>query len=375
MSSFLLRHLSNIAGWRTSRKLIVFESDDWGSIRMPSTEAYNNLMREGIDLTSDEGARFNLNDSLASSEDLNFLFETLDKYTDTTGRPAVITPISVVANPDFRKIRESDFKEYYFEPFTETLKRYPGCENSFNIWKEGLLNRLFVPQFHGREHLNVTAWMRALRINNNRVLHAFTNEMWGISTADDPEIGIELQAAFDLIDERDVEYQKEVITSGLKIFEELFGFRASYFVPPNGPFSSKLESTCLRSGIKYLSTPKIHSEPLNKGLFNRKIHWMGQQMKTGLICITRNGFFEPSLPGKDWVDSCLSDISIAFNWQKPAVISSHRVNYIGTLNKANRDRGLLSLQSLLKKIKKIWPEAEFVTSDELGAIIERCKRH
>ncbi|NTW32234.1 MAG: hypothetical protein HGB12_06370 [Bacteroidetes bacterium] len=34
---------SNIPGWRTDRKILVIESDDWGSIRMPSKETYSGL--------------------------------------------------------------------------------------------------------------------------------------------------------------------------------------------------------------------------------------------------------------------------------------------------------------------------------------------
>ena len=39
----------------------------------------------------------------------------------------------------------------------------------------------------------------------------------------------------------------------------------------------------------------------------------------------------------DCVDSCIKEIEIAFKWQKPAVISSHRVNYVGFINQDNAD--------------------------------------
>lgn len=32
------RHFLNLPGWHTRRKIVVIESDDWGSIRMPSKE-------------------------------------------------------------------------------------------------------------------------------------------------------------------------------------------------------------------------------------------------------------------------------------------------------------------------------------------------
>jgi hypothetical protein len=364
-----LRNLSNIPGWRTKRHIVVFESDDWGSIRMPSNEVFNNLLKSDIDLLSDGGFRYNKYDSLETAKDLASLFDVLSSVRDCTGRPAVLTPVSVVANPDFDKIRRAGFTEYFYEPFSETLKRYPGCENSFNLWKEGIENRLFIPQFHGREHLNVKVWMRALKSGHKRTLDAFKNGMWGISTAKDPDILIELQAAFNFIDPDDLKYHKSVISTGLCLFEKLFGYPAKYFVPPNGPFSSELETVCFEQGVRFLLVPKIQIEPLGHGKTIKKLHWPGQKSKTGLTYMTRNCFFEPSQPGQDWVDSCLYEISTAFKWYKPAVIISHRVNFIGALDEHNRDNGLMQLDLLLKRIIKTWPDAEFVTSDELEKII------
>lgn len=365
----ILKNISNIPGWRTKRNLVVFESDDWGSIRMPSTEVFNNLQRDGFDLLSDEGFIYNKYDSLSSAEDLALMFEVLTSVKDCTGRPAVFTPVSVVANPDFNKILQTDYSEYFFEPFTETMKRYPACEDSYSLWKEGIEKRVFVPQFHGREHLNVRVWMRALKRPHEKTRKAFDKKMWGISTANDPEIKVEFQAAFDFIDPDDMKYHENIITSGLNLFEQLFGYKATYFVPPNGPFSSMLEPVCAINGIKYLSTSKLQIEPLGQEKTRIKFHWLGQKSKTGVIYLTRNCIFEPVQPGRDWIDSCLNEISIAFRWHKPAVISSHRVNYIGALHKNNRENGLKHLSLLLKNIIKTWPDVEFITSAELGEII------
>lgn len=363
------RHISNIPGFRTKRKLVIIESDDWGSIRMPSNNTFHKLGKAGIDLLSDEGFRFNKYDTLATADDLNLLFEILSSVKDSTGRSAVFTPMAVMANPDFQKIRSGGFNTYYYEPFTDTLKKHPGCDSSYKLWKEGVTNRLFVPQFHGREHLNVMPWMKALRMNHKNTHIAFNNQMWGITTANDPEINLEFQAAFDFIDPKDIEYQKEVIKTGLDLFEELMGYRASLFVPPNGPFSKQLEPVCYDGGIKYLSTSKIQAEPLGNGNSRKRLHWPGQKSSNGLTYLTRNCFFEPSDVSKNWINSCIEEISSAFKWQKPAVISSHRVNYIGALHKQNRENGLKQLKDLLTQITKRWPDVEFMTSDELGKIV------
>ena len=364
-----LRYLSNIPGWRTKRKFVVLESDDWGSIRTPSKDVFDHLIKAGIDLVNDPGLIFNKYDTFATAEDLEFLFDILLSVKDYTGRSAVLTPVSVTANPDFEKISQSDFKEYFYEPFTMTLSRYPGCENSFTLWKEGIDKRLFMPQFHGREHLNVKVWMKALREKNQKARVAFDNKMWGISTANESDIDIEFQAAFDFTDREDLEYHKEIIISGLNLFHRLFNYRATYLVPPNGLMSSELEPVCFGEGIKIISVSKLQIEPLGAKRKRKKLHWMGEKNKSGLRYLTRNCLFEPHQNTKDWVDSCLHDISVAFRWHKPAVISSHRVNYVGTLDKQNRDIGLKNLESLLKNIMKKWPEAEFITSAELGEII------
>ncbi len=365
----LLRGLSNIPGWTTKRKLVVIESDDWGSIRMPSKEVFDEIKESGIDLESDEGYLFNKYDALATKDDLESLFNVLYDIEDITGRPAVFTPVAVVANPDFDSIRKSDFSKYYYESVTETLKRYPGCENSFSLWEAGIKNRLFVPQFHGREHLNVKVWMRALENDHKETHIAFKNNFWGLSSAVFPDIKLEFQAAFDYLDPDDLEYHKEVIETGLDLFESLFGYRASYFVPPNGPFSSKLNHVLFSKGIKTIALPKIQLEPIGNGDLRKRINWMGKKTKSGLITITRNCLFEPCMPNRDWIDSCMKDISVAFKYKKPAIISTHRVNYVGSIYSENRDNGLNKLKQLLTQIVKTWPDVEFVTSAELGEMV------
>ena len=365
----LSRYNSNFTGWHTNRKIVVIESDDWGSIRMPFLPAFEKLEKSGLDLRTRDAERYNLNDSLATSADLEKLFEVLSGTIDKSGNYAVFTPVSIVANPDFQKTKEADFREYFYEPFTKTLKRYPGCERSFELWKEGIEKKLFVPQMHGREHLNVTAWIKALQNGEKQTHLAFDEGFWGFVPNQDLLPGIDYQAAFLLTDPNELEYQKGVITEGLQLFERLFGYRAEYFVPPNGSFNNQLNQTLAENGIKFRSASKMQQEPLGFGKTRKVLHWLGQKDKSGVRYITRNCFFEPNQPGRDWVDSCLNDISIAFRWHKPAIISSHRVNYIGSLNLSNRDTGLSQLKTLLRTILKNWPDVAFMTTVELGSLM------
>lgn len=52
--------------------------------------------------------------------------------------------------------------------------------------------------------------------------------------------------------------------------------------------------------------------------------------------------------------------------ENAAVISSHRLNFIGNIDIQNRDRNLILFRKLLNKIMKKWPDVEFISSDELG---------
>jgi hypothetical protein len=369
MKQNIIRNLSNIVGWSSNRKIIIIESDDWGSIRMPSLAAFERLQKKGVLLSNGDALRYNVNDTLAKEDDLTALFETLVRYKDINGNPAVFTPICLVANPDFEKIKENNFQQYYYESFTQTLDKYYGTNKIINLWNDGIKNKLFIPQFHGREHLNVTAWMKALQENDKHTHLAFEEKCWGFNNKN--AYNISYQAAFDIENTDEIIQQEKIIKEGLVLFENIFGYSASFFVPPNGPFNNNLEKTAAVNGIKYMSSAKIQNEAFGQGKTKKKLHYLGQKNKYNQRYITRNCFFEPSQKGKDWVESCLNDIEIAFRWNKPAVISSHRVNYIGTLNEINRENGLFQLEKLLKKIINRWPSIEFMTSNQLGDLINK----
>ena len=48
MLSKIRKNLSNIIGWSTTRKLVILESDDWGSIRTRSKVDYDALLLKKI---------------------------------------------------------------------------------------------------------------------------------------------------------------------------------------------------------------------------------------------------------------------------------------------------------------------------------------
>lgn len=359
----ITHNLLNIPGWRTNRHIVVIESDDWGSIRMPSKEVYDKLLKEGYRVDLHPYEKY---DSLASEDDLSGLFEVLSKYSDRRGRHPIITANCAVANPDFDKIEQSEFTQYYYEPFTTTLKRYNGCKNSFELWQQGIKNKVFMPQFHAREHLNVARWLDVLRNGDADNIFAFKQGMIGIFPKKNHKIGNIFQVALDNSKYEDQPIE-EIISEGLTLFEKLFGFKSKTFIAPCYTWSPEIEKVLNEKGVSGLQGMVYQSVPGG----NHIKHWMGTKNQYGQVYMIRNAFFEPSLRGDnhDEVNDCLYRIKCAFRWNKPAIISAHRINFIGAIHGENRDMNLKSLSVLLSSIIRQWPDVEFMSSDELCDII------
>ena len=366
----LNNNLKNIIGKSVKEKYVIIESDDWGSIRMPSLAALKRLKSKGLSLESGYSKRYNNTDTLASKKDFECLYEVLSKHKDVDGNSPLFTALSLVANPDFDKIKANNFTKYEYEPFPKTLKKY-GEADALPMWKEGIDNNLFYPEFHGREHLNVNVWMRALQAGDKPTKLAFDEGLWAIKT--ETAYNINYQAAFDVQKKSDIEDQKQIISDGLELFEKLHGYKARYIVPPNGAFNNQLLETAAQNGIDFYGASKIQNEPQGQGNHKKALHWLGKINKFDQTTITRNAFFEPNEIGMYGVEDCLKSIHYAFKWNKPAVISSHRTNYIGVHNPKNREKGLRELDELLFRILKQWPDVKFITSTKLGEIISNKK--
>ena len=363
----LSRNFINFPGIRLNRKIVVIESDDWGSIRIPSNEVYSKFISRGFDISNSD---YNRLDTLETNDDLTMLYAVLRSFKDGMGNYPVITANCVVGNPDFHKIKESDFSEYYFEPVTETLKRYPNRDMVETLWKQGNSEGIFHPQFHGREHVNVVRWMEALRKKTPEIMFTFDNE-----TTFSGEGDYNFMEVLDFNTPDDISKMKESLEEGLDLFEKIFGFRSKSFIPPCYTWNSDVEETLHNNGVKYIQGLVIQSVPTGSfGNYTRKYHFTGNTNSFGQYFLIRNCFFEPSLNKNiDTLEECLNRIKIAFRWKKPAVISAHRINFMGSLDENNRKNNLSLFHELLTRIIKQWPDVEFMTTDKLGELIEGKK--
>lgn len=351
----------NSFGIKTTRKIIVFLVDDYGTIRIASNQALQQL--EKIEPSISDN-RFNKYDALASAEDLSSLFEVLTSVKDKNGNSAVFTPLTVVANPDFNLIEQNNFSEYSYETFFDTLKRTESYNSVIALWQEGIENNIFVPEFHGREHLNVRFWMEFLQKKDKNIVEAFKLNSIGVSPSQKSKK--DYMAAFDIQDKNHLEEVIEIAAEGLQIFQDLFGYKSLLFTPSSLIHNNGMHQSLRDNSIELIDMARQRIEPNIDGNFKKRFHYMGQKNNFGQRYITRNVMFEPNKDDKDSVAQALEDIAVAFKYKKPAIISSHRVNFVGGKSESNRTQGLNDLKNLLEGIINKWPEVEFMTIRDLN---------
>lgn len=332
---------------------------------MPSKQVYNKCLQAGYPIADIAYERY---DSLASEDDLELLFDVLNSHKDRNGNPAVITANILAANPDFDKIEASGFEQYFYEPITETFKSYPNHSNNFQLWKQGLENDVFYPQSHGREHLNVSLFMDALRRGDQDVLFGFEHRMPGMVPKHNPKVGNKYVESTRYSTKQDKAEKLAILAEGLDLFEELMGYRSETFIAPNYFWSSDFDELMFRKGVRFYQGRRKMMEPLFDGSFKYHHRRFAEKNGAGQQYLMRNAFFEPVIveKGNEPVSSCLKDIAVAFRMGKPAVICSHRLNYVGFIDERNRDKNLLLLNNLLSAITKKWPQVEFMNSAELA---------
>ena len=349
-------------------RIVVIECDDWGGIRMPSISTHNQLLNANIPVNSNIFDRF---DTLEDKQDLEFLFEILLNVKDKNGHHAVMTTVTNVANPDFEKIKESDFTKYFYEPFTETLKRYGRNPETLNTWKKGMELDIFIPEYHGREHISVQFWLQKLRDGDAKLRTAFDLGFVSVNVEGiHPAVnGFRPEFYFNNFDQ--IDFLKNSISHGVNLFRNIFGYTPRTFVPSNGIFHPMFEQKVADTGIKYLYVSHLNKIPDNNGKLRLKYYRTGKKALSGLTYYTRNCAFEPADLDYKGIELTLRQIEASFRWGKPAMISTHRVNFVGGIDKKNREKGLAELKLLLDAIIKNWSDVEFMSSGDALDILNK----
>ena len=366
MKRKLLNNLKNIPGWRTSDKLVVFAVDDYGNVRLDSAEARDRMIAAGLDMPG----RFDRLDALETRQDLEALFDVLSSVVDGNGNGAVFTPYTLSANPDFEAIATRK-NGYSYESLSQSFERLAetqasAYEGAWAAWMEGVRLGLLRPQFHGREHLNVELFERKLRDGSHAVKVSIANRSM-VALGDETSMpGVGFTHAFGLWDRSEVENHREIIEDGLQLFERTFGFPSTTFTPPAQKIHPDLYPYLESLGIRGIFKPRWCSRRIDRQHQVREVNLSERKRHHRHVSLVRNVVFEPTdSDSLDSVQMALDQVAAAFRWRRPAMISSHRVNFCGHIDEKNRTHGLATLKQLLRGIVERWPDVQFISTDQL----------
>lgn len=356
MKQWLFNNIKNISGWHTNRKLLAFAIDDYGNVRLNNKEA-------ALALGEQSGNRFDAYDTLETREDLEQLFEVLSSVNDGNGGTACFTPYTLPCNLDFEALAANGFQEYAYETLPVTFEKLSAkqpvaYEGAWALWQEGVSTGLLAPQFHGREHINLRHFHELLQKRDAKLLASLQHRsLAGLPPSRHAQVG--WTAAFSFWDLAELDHHVDILQDGLHAFEQVFGYRAIAFTPPAQQLHPSLYPLLQQQGIKAIDRPFHYRQHLGYGKYQQQIDYMRWDAKVGMVKLVRNVVFEPTIRNTDHVGKAMQQIEAAFRWHKPAIISTHRVNFCGHIDPANRKKGLKDLKELLQKIVKRWPEVEF----------------
>lgn len=365
LKRFAANHVRYLHGWSTQEKFVIFNVDDYGTIRLASRQARDTLQKR----IPGFGGQMDTFDALETRADLEALFEVLRTVRDAEGNSAVFTAYALSANPDFYALRNEG--RYAPEPLPDTFARLAdeqpaAYEGAWSLWREGMAEGLIHPQFHGREHVSVPLIEAKLaRGDDDLNANIEVESMAGLECI--PEMpGVGFTHSFGLHDKSLLPRHRDILADGLARFEAVYGFASRTFTPPAQQLHPSLDAYVHQLGVEAIDKSFFYQRTVGNGRRRPSINFLRQPSEKRSGTIVRTLSFEPTKGiESDSVGHALAQIDTAFRWHKPAIISSHRVNYAGHIDPKNRQKGLAALAELLHGIVKRWPDVRFITADAL----------
>jgi hypothetical protein len=348
ISSFFTYNARRFGHYRFEEPVLVFESDDWGKVAGREDGIYPPEFGTRTDWSFDR---------LETEEELDQLYTLLESFKDDFERKPVFTANFIVSNPDFKRTSDKGFQALHLKAIDEAFP------NLHKKWLKGLSRGVFYPQYHGRLHYNNERYVQALQTDDAT---RFLFEQ-GINGGRE-NFSETQQALYSEYFRADTELRvsslKEWIRGGLDDFERVFGYRSASTVPPNYYIHPADFETLANCGLRYLQAGNKVLYTQN-GAEHAVNYCQGTQFNESLTILARNHKFEPNRGRQEW--KAEFSIKAAKHWFRigaPAVIDTHRFNYVSTFAQHSRNE----LKIFLEGMRDV-PNLHILTTLELGQAI------
>jgi hypothetical protein len=307
--------------WRVP--VLVFESDDWGAGPLEQAAA------------------------------LTAIQKVLLRHRDASGQPAIMTlgvilaVVDTATTPDYKRVVLDDAR---LAPVLAALRA-------------GIAAGVFVPQLHGMEHYwppavlaaahtdtAVTAWLTGAALPSTEALPSALQSRWTDARV--------LPSQALPVAEIDAAAALETAT-----FARIFGQPARVAVPTTFVWNDAVERAWAAHGVRFVVTPgtrhdgrDAHGKPAGDGRVIRN----GARSDNGVRYLVRDQYFEPAL-GHDAARG-LAALARQTLLGRPALLETHRFNFIGTAAAAS----LQALDELLTAARGAYPTLRFLSTEQIA---------
>jgi len=341
----------------------VLESDDWGLCAwVPDDRGHRALANQPAFRTA-AGLRYGRS-TLESAADVSELAWELLQWRGKDGFPPAWQANMIVANPDYERLQPPlfQFDELPLCYFPELPARWarPGLSDAIHRAEAA---GVWWAELHGLHHLPEAAWLAALRRGEHDARRALEQSS---PIARATEAGGEYDAA-EPKELRSVNARKAV-----DAFRRLFGRAPTSFCPPDYRFDDWFEREAVSIG---LTTWQGDAEQAGRGLALLRRRWFGlgfPRRDGERFLLPPRTAFEPegnaAAPGPRGLDAAHRGAREAWRQGRPAVVSSHRMNY-AHLDPAWSEASRAALRALLERLCA--DNATFLTDHEVRQLAER----
>lgn len=338
-------------------RAVAIESDDWGLAGfVPGAEAWRGLDREEI-----APGRFpavywgsTLEDSAAVIQ----LADILDAARGRDGLPAILQANYVMSSLSWTG---DGWRRHDWPALPESYRR-PGL---WSAVRAARAQGVWRAEYHGTWHYDPERRRRdglatpATREATRRGITLFPGS----------------EAARELGPWRDPALLERELTGSLELFTRVFGRDAVSVIAPDYAWHGAVEELWESRGLRIIQAKREQRNPrLPSGLPGRLLKLVGRRWDAWRhprrSYLERNCRFEP-VQGADPVATvarCAVDVVAAWRRGEPAVVESHRVNFVHT-DAGVADRGRRALEALLAEVAALEPL--FLVDAEVAQLARR----
>ena len=347
-------------------RAVVIESDDWGLCAWaPDREAWDALAATPA-FRSPAGLRYG-GSTLESAADVKALASLLLEHRGGDGAAPVWQANTVMANPDYERLAGEEASPATL-PLVE-LPETPGRWARPGLWDEvrrAVDAGVWWIELHGLHHRPESAWLSALARGEADARLALAHQS---------PVCAAVEASGEYDPAEPGETRRRNLVRALARFRALIGREPRSFCPPDYRWDESLEAEAERHG---LTTFQGKAEQAAGPFPRLRRLWIGRRFphaRGARFYLPPRIAFEPCGPGERRgaaaVQATLGAVRAAWKRSRPAVISTHRLNY-AHLDPAWSRMGRDALRQLLGALCR--EGATFLTDAEVRSLAEHGVR-